>query len=80
MTDDGDPKRTKELDVSEVDGHAAFRLPGTLRLALPGSNRLRRDSQEVIYYGNALFDTWIFRLIPAQVVSTLPSGTALSSS
>ena len=54
--------------MSNDSEHAAFRLPSTLRLALPGTNRLRKNSPQVIYYGNALFDVWCFKLLPSQVV------------
>jgi len=49
-------------------GHPAFRLSYDVRLGIPAGNRLRRDTKQVIYYGNSLFDTWVFHLLPVQVV------------
>lgn len=52
----------------EIRKHEAFILPEDTVLGIPSENRLRRDSKQVIYYGTALFDVWIYRLLPEQVL------------
>ena len=48
--------------------HPVVGLPDDTVWGLPARNRLRKDSTQVLYYGNSLFDVWSCRLLPQQVV------------
>ncbi|MDR1480110.1 MAG: radical SAM protein [Planctomycetaceae bacterium] len=51
-----------------VRQHEIFNLPDDVVLAIPENSCLRKDSTQVIYYGNSRFDVWCCRLLPQQVV------------
>jgi len=63
-----DVRRWSVFGEADNHDHHAFRLSDDTRLGIPAENRLRKDKKQVIYYGNSLFDTWVFHLLPAQVV------------
>jgi radical SAM protein with 4Fe4S-binding SPASM domain len=52
----------------EFHDHPAFYLSDDIRLGVPADNHLRRDTEQILFYGNSLFDTWSFHLLPTQVV------------
>jgi radical SAM protein with 4Fe4S-binding SPASM domain len=52
----------------DLDNSPAFQISLSTCIALPGNNHLRKDLNQVIYYGNELFDVWMYRLLPQQVV------------
>lgn len=51
-----------------VRNHEVFSLRDETILGIPANNAIRKDSHQVIYYGRSLFDVWIFRLLPEQIV------------
>jgi radical SAM protein with 4Fe4S-binding SPASM domain len=63
------PEHYREfLDTIDVKNSPAFKVPLLAYIGLPKWNRIRKDSTQVIYYGNNLFDVWMHRLLPQQVV------------
>ena len=56
------------LQDESVWKHEAFSVEDDKILGIPSDNFIRRDSGQTIYYGRTLFDVWIFRLLPEQVL------------
>jgi radical SAM protein with 4Fe4S-binding SPASM domain len=51
-----------------IRNHEVFLLPDDTVLGIPADNAIRKDSSQVIYYGTALFEVWISRLLPEQLL------------
>ncbi len=60
----------EELGTASVDSDlgAALDLSDDLQLGLPMDTWLRKDAEQVLYYGNNLFDVWCNRLSADEVV------------
>ncbi|GHT12224.1 hypothetical protein FACS1894170_06760 [Planctomycetales bacterium] len=56
------------LADTSVTACDAFSVNENTVFGIPALNKLRCDSKQVIYYGTALFDVWMLRLLPEQVL------------
>jgi radical SAM protein with 4Fe4S-binding SPASM domain len=55
------------MSNTDMVSHESFSIPEETIFGIPAHNHIRRDSNQVIYYGRTLFDIWVFRLLPEQV-------------
>jgi pyruvate-formate lyase-activating enzyme len=51
-----------------IKEHEVFLFLEDTILGIPANNQIRKDAKQVVYSGRALFDVWISRLLPEQVV------------